>query len=91
MLTLLRIARLEPRRSRCVPPCRTGSQNIPPKCPTLPQVTTNDGRQYQGKVLSKDRISDVALIKISPDEPLPVMKIGQSLPNASRSVDAVRP
>jgi serine protease Do len=41
-------------------------------------VLTNDGKKYPAKVLARDPIQDIAIVKISPTENLPVLKLGNS-------------
>ncbi|CAI7850793.1 unnamed protein product [Closterium sp. NIES-54] len=42
------------------------------------QVTLQDGRTFDGHVLSFDSLSDIALVKVSAPSPLPVVKLGSS-------------
>ncbi|CAI5998101.1 unnamed protein product [Closterium sp. NIES-64] len=42
------------------------------------QVTLQDGRTFDGHVLSFDSLSDIALVKVSALSPLPVVKLGSS-------------
>ena len=42
------------------------------------EVKLSNGAAYQAKVVGKDPKTDLALIKISPDKPLPVLKLGDS-------------
>ena len=41
-------------------------------------VLTNDGKKYSAKVLARDPIQDLAVVKINVKKPLPVVKIGDS-------------
>lgn len=41
-------------------------------------VLTNDGQTFPAKVLAKDPVQDLAVIKIEPESPLPVVKLGDS-------------
>ncbi|TVU03623.1 hypothetical protein EJB05_50810, partial [Eragrostis curvula] len=41
-------------------------------------VTLQDGREFEGVVLNADRYSDIAVVKIKPDTPLPAAKLGSS-------------
>lgn len=41
-------------------------------------VTLADGRTYPGVVHSMDRVSDIALVKITTSQPLPILKFGAS-------------
>lgn len=42
------------------------------------EVTLNDKREFIATLIGKDTNTDIALLKIEPDEPLPVMQIGNS-------------
>jgi serine protease Do len=42
------------------------------------QVRLSSGKQYRAEVIGKDSKTDLALIKIQPDAPLPVVPIGDS-------------
>ncbi|KAK7258893.1 hypothetical protein RIF29_24482 [Crotalaria pallida] len=42
------------------------------------EVTLQDGRTFQGKVVNADRHSDIAIVKINSDTPLPEAKLGSS-------------
>jgi serine protease Do len=42
------------------------------------EVKLSDGATYQAKVVGKDPKTDLALIKIKPDKPLPVLRLGDS-------------
>lgn len=42
------------------------------------QVTTHDGATYIARLIQRDEETDLAIIKIDVDEPLPVIKIGRS-------------
>ncbi len=42
------------------------------------QVTTHDGATYTAKLIQRDEETDLAIIKIDVDEPLPVIRIGRS-------------
>lgn len=41
-------------------------------------VTLQDGRQYDGTVVSVDRLTDLAVVKITDEEPLPAVQLGCS-------------
>ncbi len=41
-------------------------------------VLTNDGKKYNAKVLAKDPVQDLAIVKINAPKDLPVIKIGNS-------------
>ncbi len=41
-------------------------------------VTLSDGSKYEGKLLSSDAESDLALIKLNSNKPLPAVKMGRS-------------
>ncbi|KAK3120026.1 hypothetical protein QOZ80_9AG0679690 [Eleusine coracana subsp. coracana] len=41
-------------------------------------VTLQDGREFEGVVLNSDRYSDIAVVKIKPDTPLPAARLGSS-------------
>mmetsp|Transcript_12974 Transcript_12974/g.30779 ORF Transcript_12974/g.30779 Transcript_12974/m.30779 type:complete len:516 (+) Transcript_12974:219-1766(+) len=41
-------------------------------------ITLQDGRIFEGEVRSFDRVSDLAVVKVSSREPLPVAKLGSS-------------
>lgn len=42
------------------------------------QIVLQDGRSFRGEVLSIDRVSDLALVKIDAQGPLPTVKMGSS-------------
>jgi serine protease Do len=42
------------------------------------QVTLNDGKTYEAKVVGRDSRTDVGLLKIEPTEPLTVLSLGDS-------------
>ncbi|XP_048499527.1 putative protease Do-like 14 isoform X2 [Beta vulgaris subsp. vulgaris] len=42
------------------------------------EVTLQDGRTFEGKVLNADVHSDIAIVKIKPRSPLPAAKLGSS-------------
>ena len=42
------------------------------------QVTTADGQRYTAKLIDRDPETDLAIIKIDTDEPVPVIQIGSS-------------
>ena len=42
------------------------------------EVKLSDGATYRAKVIGKDPKTDLALIKINPDKPLPVLPLGES-------------
>ena len=42
------------------------------------KVTLSDNREYEGKVVGADIKSDLAVIKIDPDRPLPYVEMGRS-------------
>jgi serine protease Do len=42
------------------------------------EITTNDGTQYQAHVVGRDPKTDVALVKIDSDKPLPYVSLGNS-------------
>lgn len=41
-------------------------------------VVLKDGRSYTGEVVGQDTLTDLAVIRIQPDEPLPTVKLGDS-------------
>jgi S1-C subfamily serine protease len=41
-------------------------------------VVTNDGQQYKAKILAKDPVQDLAVLKIEAKKPLPTLKLGDS-------------
>lgn len=41
-------------------------------------VLTNEGQRYQAQVLARDPFQDIAILKVEPEEPLPVLKLGDS-------------
>ncbi len=41
-------------------------------------VVTQDGKQYEAKVLAVDIFNDIAIVKISPDKEMPVVMLGDS-------------
>lgn len=41
-------------------------------------VTLQDGRNFEGKVVSFDSLSDLAVIKVNSPWPLPVVRLGTS-------------
>lgn len=41
-------------------------------------MTLQDGREFEGVVLNADRYSDIAVVKIKPDTPLPAARFGSS-------------
>ncbi|KAK7337768.1 hypothetical protein VNO77_18355 [Canavalia gladiata] len=47
-------------------------------CKGKVEVTLQDGRKFKGKVLNTDRHSDIAVVKINSETPLPEAKIGSS-------------
>uniref|UniRef100_A0A7S0BTD6 PDZ domain-containing protein n=1 Tax=Rhodosorus marinus TaxID=101924 RepID=A0A7S0BTD6_9RHOD len=42
------------------------------------QITLQDGRNFTGSVTNFDSLSDLAVVKVNADEPLPVAKLGTS-------------
>jgi S1-C subfamily serine protease len=41
-------------------------------------VHLSDGRVYTGRVVALDAASDVAVVKVDPEGPLPVVQLGDS-------------
>lgn len=41
-------------------------------------MTLQDGRNFEGEVVSYDSLSDLAVIKVNSSRPLPVVKLGTS-------------
>lgn len=41
-------------------------------------MTLQDGRNFEGEVISFDMLSDLAVIKVNSSRPLPVVKLGKS-------------
>jgi S1-C subfamily serine protease len=41
-------------------------------------VVTNEGEQYKAKILAKDPVQDLAILKIEAKKPLPTLKLGDS-------------
>lgn len=41
-------------------------------------MTLQDGREFEGVVLNADHYSDIAVVKIKPDTPLPAARLGSS-------------
>lgn len=41
-------------------------------------MTLQDGRNFEGEVISFDSLSDLAVIKVNSSRPLPVVKLGTS-------------
>jgi len=42
------------------------------------EITLNDGMQYEARVIGRDPKTDLALVKIDSDEPLPYVELGNS-------------
>ena len=41
-------------------------------------VTSVDGQEYIAKLIAHDPVTDLAIVKIAPEEPLPVIRVGHS-------------
>lgn len=50
----------------------------PPPATRALLVTLQDGRQYDGTVVSVDRVTDLAVVRITDEGPLPAVRLGCS-------------
>ena len=62
-------------QSRCTSACPAPA--LPCACP-VPGPALQDGRIFEGRLVNYDTISDLAVLKVEADSPLPTAKLGES-------------